>query len=133
MSAARTIDVGALAPGAFGSRSLMWWGTMGIVLIESTAFALAIGSYFFLQSRMPSWPPDGVAPPDLGWATANTLVLLASGIPNHFAKLAAERVDLRGVRLWMVACLLFGIAFNVVRAFEFMHLNVRWDHDAYGS
>ena len=34
MSEPRTLDVGSLAPGAFGSRSLMWWGTMGIVLIE---------------------------------------------------------------------------------------------------
>jgi cytochrome c oxidase subunit 3 len=133
MSAPRTLDVGGLAPGAFGSRSLMWWGTMGIVLIESTVFALTIGSYFFLQSRRPSWPPDGVAPPDLLWGTVNTLVLLASCLPNQLAKLAGERVDLRGVRRWMVVCLVFGIGFNAVRAIEFMHLNVRWDHDAYGS
>ena len=41
MSEPRTLDVGSLAPGAFGSRSLLWWGTMGIVLIEGTVFALA--------------------------------------------------------------------------------------------
>ena len=33
----------------------------------------------------------------------------------------------------MVVCLVFGVAFNVVRVFEFTHLNVSWDHDAYGS
>jgi heme/copper-type cytochrome/quinol oxidase subunit 3 len=129
----RTLDVSALAPGAFGSRSLMWWGTMGIVLIESTVFALAIGSYFFLRTRMPAWPPDGVAPPDLRWGTINTLVLLASLIPNQLAKRAGERVDLRGVRIWMVVCLVFGVGFNAVRVYEFQHVNVLWDHDAYGS
>jgi cytochrome c oxidase subunit III len=133
MSEPRTLDVGALPPGAFGSRSLMWWGTMGMVLIESTVFALAIGSYFFLRTRLPAWPPDGVAPPDLRWGTINTLILLASLIPNERAKRAGERVDLRGVRLWMAACLVFGVGFNVVRGFEFMHLNVWWDHDVYGS
>jgi cytochrome c oxidase subunit 3 len=127
------IDVSGLPAGAFGSRSVMWWGTMGIVLIEGTVFALAIGSYFFLRTRMPSWPPGGVAPPDLLWGTVNTAVLLASLIPNELAKRAGERVDLRGVRLWLVACLLFGIGFNAVRVFEFAHLNVWWDHDAYGS
>src|SRR6185295_1444839 len=119
MSEARTIDVGALPPGAFGSRSLMWWGTLGIVLIEGTVFALAIGAYFFLVTRMPAWPPDGIAPPHLRWGTVNTIVLLASLIPNQLAKRAGERVDLRGVRIWMVVCLLFGVGFNLVRVFEF--------------
>jgi heme/copper-type cytochrome/quinol oxidase subunit 3 len=133
MSDARTLDVGALPPGAFGSRSLMWWGTLGIVLIEGTVFALGIGAYFYLVTRMPSWPPDGIAPPNLRWGTINTLVLLASLVPNELAKRAGERIDLRGVRVWMVICLVFGVAFNAVRAYEFMHLNVMWDHDAYGS
>src|SRR5204863_3882185 len=97
MSDVRTLDVSTLPPGAFGSRSLMWWGTMGIVLIEGTVFALAIGAYFYLRTRMSAWPPDGVAPPDLRWGTINTLVLLASSIPNEAAKRAGERVDLRGV------------------------------------
>ena len=133
MSETRTLDVGSLPPGAFGSRSLMWWGTMGIVLIEGTVFALAIASYFFFRTRMASWPPDGVAPPDLLWGTVNTLVMLASLIPNELAKRAGEHVDLRRVRIWMVACLVFGIGFNTVRIYEFRHLNVMWDHDAYGS
>jgi cytochrome c oxidase subunit III len=133
MSEPRTIDVGVLPPGAFGSRSLMWWGTMGIVLIEGMAFALAIGSYFYFRTRFPSWPPDGIAPPNLRWGTVNTVVLLASLIPNELAKRAGERIDLRGVRVWMVVCLLFGVAFNAIRVYEFRHLNVMWDHDAYGS
>jgi cytochrome c oxidase subunit 3 len=133
MSQSRTLDVGGLPPGAFGSRSLMWWGTLGMVLIESTVFGLAIASYFFFRMRMPSWPPDGVAPPDLRWGTINVLLLLASTVPNELAKHAGERIDLRRVRIWMVVCLLFGIAFNVVRVHEFRHLNVMWDHDAYGS
>ena len=133
MSQPRTLDVGALAPGAFGSRSLMWWGTLGMVLIESTVFALAIASYFYFRTRMPSWPPGGVAPPDLRWGTINTLILLTSILPNELAKHAGEHVDLRGVRIWMVVCLLFGLGFNVVRVYEFRHLNVMWDHDAYGS
>ena len=133
MSQTRTLDVGSLPPGAFGSRSLMWWGTMGIVLIEGTVFALAIASYFFFRTRMAAWPPDGIAAPDLLWGTVNTLVMLASLIPNELAKRAAEHVDLRKVRIWMVACLVFGVGFNAARIYEFRHLNVMWDHDSYGS
>jgi len=132
-AAPRTLDVRDLPPGAFGSRSLMWWGTLGIVLIEGTGFALAIAAYFYVGARRPAWPPDGVAPPDLLWGTVNTLVLIASGLPNELAKRAAERVDLRAVRLWLCVCLLVGVAFNAIRAVEFAHLNVWWDRDSYGS
>ena len=133
MSESRVLDVGSLPPGAFGSRSLMWWGTLGIVLIEGTVFALAVASYFFLRTRVAAWPPDGVAPPDLWWGGLNTVVLLTSLAPNELAKRAGERVDLRGVRIWMVVCLAFAVVFNAVRVYEFRHLNVFWDHDAYGS
>ena len=129
----RTLDVSALPPGGFGYRSLMWWGTIGLVLIEGTMFALSIGAYFYLRTRTPYWPPQGVAPPSLLWGTVNTLVLLASAIPNELAKKAAERVDLRSVRLWLVVCLVFGLAFNAIRALEFTALNVSWSRDSYGS
>jgi heme/copper-type cytochrome/quinol oxidase subunit 3 len=131
--ASPTLDVSGLAPGAFGSRSLMWWGTLGMVLIEGTAFALAIGAYFFLKTRTPQWPPDGVAPPVLFWGSLNTVLLLASAVPNELAKRAAERIDLRATRIWLLLCIAFGIAFNIIRAMEFANLRVSWSHDAYGS
>ena len=129
----RTLDVSALPPGAFGSRTLTFWGTLGIVVIESTVFALAIGAYFYLVTRFPAWPPHGIAPPGLRWGTLNTVILLLSLVPNELARRAGEHVDLGRVRIWMVVCLLFAVAFNVVRAYEFANLNVLWDHDAYGS
>ena len=59
--------------------------------------------------------------------------LLASVLPNYYAKRAAERYDLRAVRIGMVVCLIFGVAFTAVRALEFTTLNVSWDTNAYGS
>jgi heme/copper-type cytochrome/quinol oxidase subunit 3 len=67
------------------------------------------------------------------WGTINTIVLLASGVPNELAKRAAERVNLGSVQLWLVVCLIFGVAFNTIRWFEFMSLNCRWDDNAYAS
>jgi cytochrome c oxidase subunit III len=128
----RTLDVSGLAPGAFGHRGIVWWGTAGIIVVETTAFATAIAAYFYVRTRVPYWPPN-VPPPDLFWGTLNTIILLASGVPNELARRAGERVDLSKVRLWMTVALVFGLAFNVVRAFEFANLNVRWDTNAYGS
>ena len=42
MNGRRVVDVSTLAPAAFGHRSILWWGTMGIILIEGMAFALAL-------------------------------------------------------------------------------------------
>lgn len=130
--ASRTLDVSGLAPGAFGHRTLLWWGTLGLMVIEGTAFALAIAVYFYIRLRNTTWPPN-LPPPALLWGTLNTLVLLVSAVPNELAKKAAEKVDLGAVRLWMLVCLGFGVAFNVIRVFEFMSLNCSWNTNAYGS
>jgi cytochrome c oxidase subunit III len=75
----------------------------------------------------------GAAPQDLLWGTLNTGVLLASALPNQWAKRAAEDEDLGRVRVWLLVCLGFGLAFLIIRAFEFTSLNVVWDANAYGS
>ena len=128
----RTLDVSALPTHAFGHQGLIWWGTVGYMVIEGAMFAMVLVTYFFLRTRVPEWPPS--APnPDVTLGTVNTLILLASLIPNQMAKRAAEKLDLRKVRALLPICLVFGIGFVVVRAFEFGSLGVRWDTNAYGS
>jgi cytochrome c oxidase subunit 3 len=126
------LDVSKLPTFGFGHRSPMWWGTMCLVAIESTVFALAIMSYFYLRSHAGAWPMSGL-PPDLLWGTLNTAIMVGSMVPNHFAKRAAERLDLKKVRLWMSVCMLVSVAFLAVRVLEFTTLNTHWDSDAYGS
>jgi cytochrome c oxidase subunit 3 len=126
------LDVSALPAYGFGQRSILWWATTGMMLIEGSVFTLVVVQYLYLKGRVPHWPPSG-PPPDLLWGTVNTAILLASCLPNALAKKAAERFDLRGVRIWLAVCVLFAVAFNVVRFLEFGRLNVRWDSNAYGS
>jgi cytochrome c oxidase subunit III len=132
MSTRATIDVSKLPTYEFGPGGLLWWGTMGMVAIEGTLFAIALVAYYYLRALAQAWPPEE-APPDLLFGTLNTIVLLVSGLPNHLAAKAAEREDLAGVRLWLVVCVAFGIAFLVIRAFEFAAVNTHWTTSAYGS
>ena len=126
------LDVAELPSFGFSHRSLMWWGTVGLMAIEGTAFAVAIVMYFYLRSHASAWPMS-TPPPEWLWGTLNTVILLISMWPNHLAKQAAEKLDLPRIRLWILVCLAFGLAFLIVRIFEFGALNVRWDQDAYGS
>ena len=128
----KALDVRALPSFAFGARSLMWWATLGLMLIEGTVFALTLATYFYLRSHVQVWPPQEPAP-DLGVGTALTLVLLASVWPAMQAKAAAERLDTHGVRLWVTVSTAFSLLVLVLRAFEFGHLNCLWNSDAYGS
>jgi heme/copper-type cytochrome/quinol oxidase subunit 3 len=127
------IDVSELPPYAFGHRTMLWWATLGLVLIESTVFALALASYYYLRGRTPAWPPAPLRPPDLVWGTLNTGIMLASCIPNFLYQKAARRFDLGRTRFWLVVALVFAAAFVVVRCLEFGTLNCRWSTSAYGS
>jgi heme/copper-type cytochrome/quinol oxidase subunit 3 len=101
--------------------------------MEGTMFVVLVASYFFLRTRTASWPPEPLRAPDLLWGTLNTVIILASCVPNHFAVKAAKRLDLRGVRLWTIVTLLFAVAFALIRILEFKGLNCRWDQNAYSS
>jgi cytochrome c oxidase subunit I+III len=129
----RVVDVSSLRTYAFGHRSLLWWGTIGIIAIEGSVFALLITSYFYLHGRSPEWPPGVISPPSLLWGSVNLGVLLVSAVPNQLAKAAAERFDLSRTRLWLTVGLAFAVVFHIVRVLEFQTLNVRWDQTAYGS
>lgn len=128
----RALDVRELPSFRFSHHSLMWWGTLGVMTIEGTAFALAIMCYFYLRSHVDVWPMFA-PPPDLLWGTVNTVVMLASLLPNHLAKQAAEARSVPRVRLWLCVSLLFAFAFLGLRVLEFATLNTRWDSSAYGS
>jgi heme/copper-type cytochrome/quinol oxidase subunit 3 len=128
----RALDVRELPTVVFSHRSLMWWGTLGMMAIEGTVFALALMAYFYLRSHSVTWPLSA-PPPDLLWGTLNTVVMVASFVPAHLAKKEAEAFNLRGVRLWLAVGVLFSVAFTAIRAMEFAALNCRWDSSAYGS
>jgi cytochrome c oxidase subunit I+III len=133
MSEARAaLDVSEIPTYGFGHRSLLWWGTACMMVIEGMVFAMLIMSYLYLKGRVPYWPPAAPSP-DLLWGSVNTAVLVASCVPNALAKSAAERFDLAKVRLWLAVCLIFAAAFNIIRFVEFGALNVRWDSNGYGS
>jgi cytochrome c oxidase subunit 3 len=126
-------DLSDLPNGAMGPTNLVWWGNIGFMLIEGTAFALAIGAYLYLQSMSPAWPPRGDALPGLFWSGIFTVGLLASEIPNLWVAHKAKQHDARGVRRGTLLMAIIGLVLVALRWFELQHLGVRWDHDAYGS
>jgi cytochrome c oxidase subunit 3 len=133
MSAPRVIgDLSKVPTSGFGPHSLWFWGALGFMAIESAGFALAAGAYLYLMNRADQWPLAS-APPDLLWGTALTVLLLASLAPTLVLSRSARRRDVAKTRIWAVVITILNAVALALRAFEFSHLNTRWDYDAYGS
>lgn len=128
----RELNVSELPTVVFGNRSLIWWGTMGLMMIEGTMFAIAVASYFFLRTRSIDWPP-GLLPPRITAGTANLVIFVLSVAPSMWAQKVAEKRDLRSTRISMVVMSLIGIANLVARVYEFPSLMSTWDANAYAS
>lgn len=126
------LDVTAVPREIFGHQGLIWWGTTGFMVIEGSMFVIALVVYFYLRLQVTDWPPS-LPNPDLAFGTVNLLTVLVSLLPAYIAKKRAEAFDLPGVRLWLGILVLFGVASVVLRGFEYLALNCRWDDNAYGS
>ena len=132
MSRRRVLDVGVLPDSAFGHQGLIWWGTVGFMVIEGSMFVIAIVAYFYLRLKVEAWPPS-LPDPDPTYGTINLILVLVSIVPAALSKKAAEMFDLPKARRWLAVLVVMGMAAVVLRAFEYPALNSRWDDNAYGS
>jgi len=126
-------DVDGLPTVVFGSRSLMWWGTVGFAVIEGWTLALIAAMYFYIRQNFSTWPPIDTPLPSRLIPTINLAVMLVSILPTILYDRASRRLDAGAVKLWLLVSSLLSIAIVVLRWYECWALNVRWDSNAYGS
>ncbi len=132
MTQRRELNVAELPTVVFSHRSLIWWGTAGLMAIEGTMFAITVASYFYLRTRSSDWPP-GLLPPRLTAGTLNLAVFLLSLIPNVWTQKVSERRDLKSTQIGLVIMTLIGIVNIALRVWEFPSLMSTWDANAYAS
>ena len=128
------VDVSELPDLAFGPNDIMWWGTLGFVVIEGFTLVVCAAVLVYLTQNYPTWPPAGTPRPSLVAPTIQMLLMLSS-VPliGWIAKRARE-FDLARVRNGLVLASLANAAFVGLRVWELVRsLNVKWDTNAYGS
>ena len=126
-------DVAELPTVTFGHRSLMWWGTLGFMVIEGWTLALVTAMYFYLRQNFETWPPLNTPRPSLAIPTINLAVMVVSMLPAYLASRAARRVDISGIKVWLLVTSVISLPIPVLRWYELWALNVRWDSNAYGT
>jgi cytochrome c oxidase subunit III len=128
------MDLRGLPDVVFGPRDIMWWGTLGFVLIEGFTLALCAAAYVYVTQNFATWPPENTPLPSLVAPSVQVLVMLASLIPARWTARAAKRYDLGAVRIGLTIATAFALAIVGLRAWELLvSLNVKWDTNAYGS
>lgn len=126
-----TLDVSALPTFAFGRRSVLWWGTVLLMLIEGTLLAILFASYIYVQGNFQAWPPSGRIPLAPGIAFQG--VLLVSCVTAWLMRNAAIRMDLRASRRWLLATAVLSLVAAAARGWTFVALPFTWDENAYAS
>jgi cytochrome c oxidase subunit III len=126
-------SVANLPTTTFGHRSLVWWGTLGFIVIEGSTLFICVVSYLYVRQNFPTWPPEHVLRPAMTAGLVQAAVMLLSNIPMAMVDRAARRIDLRTVRIGMVVMSLLALVMCGLRVLELDALHVRWDSTAYGS
>ena len=127
------MNVSELPDVVFGPRDLMWWGTMGFVVIEGFTLALCLVVYLYLWKNYPEWPPAGIEHPTLVAPTIQLALMLGSIPFVRWLERTARNFELRRVKLGLLVATLLLAAMTAVRWFDLVALRVRWDENAYGS
>jgi cytochrome c oxidase subunit III len=128
------MDVAALPDVVFGHRDIVWWGTVGFVVIEGFTLVLCAAVYVYLTQNFAAWPPENTPRPALVVPTIQVVLMLASLPFASWVHRAATRFELQRVRMGLTICAVVVTLFVALRIVELVvSLNVRWDSNAYGS
>ncbi|AHG89326.1 cytochrome c oxidase subunit I [Gemmatirosa kalamazoonensis] len=127
------LDVADLPDLAFGSRDIMWWGTLGFVVIEGFTLALCLMVYLYLWKNFNEWPPAGTERPTLLWPSVQLVLMLVSLPVIRRLQRAARAFDLDATRMYLAIASAFIVAFAGLRWLELRALHAKWSMNAYAS
>jgi heme/copper-type cytochrome/quinol oxidase subunit 3 len=121
---------------AHAARPLGWYGMVFFIASEAIFFANLIASYLYLRVRAGVWPPPvpGVHF-ELGKVLVgvNTIILLSSSFPMHFAGRAAVRGNRRGLAIGLFLTVILGVTFLSIQLYEYTHASFGPGSGVFGS
>lgn len=131
MTARAMADDRTLPPAPTSTAEVGYWGMALFVATEATMFAMLIGSYLFLGTANPGWPPAGIERPKLILPPIMTAVLLVSSATMNWAEQGIKRGDRRQLRIGLAVTIALGFVFLAIQGFEYADKLAKtkpWDH-----
>jgi cytochrome c oxidase subunit 3 len=127
------LDVRDLPTIVYGDRGLVWWGTIGFMVVETMTFACTIVAYFYLRRNFTDWPPVPSPLPPLWLGSVSLLVLIANAWPTWMFDRAGKRRDAKAAARWLWVSAAIMLVGTLLRIAELRWVGARWDEHAYGS
>jgi cytochrome c oxidase subunit III len=135
------IDARTLPDIGFDARSLLWWGNLLLVLIETTSMVVLFATYFYIRRNFWEWPPplvNSIPPklepvPVLPVATVNAILMLLACAPMYWTDMAARRKDTRRTLHGLLLMIAVTIVCCLLRWREFYDIYFKWSDNAYAS
>lgn len=111
----------------------IWWGIIGLILIELSVVMAFVVSYLYLNLMNTTWPPADVEPAPLLIPTASLLLMLCSCVTMYLAGKAIDKNQIKAFVVYTFLSVGMALVVLAVRWLQFDLLSVRWDEHVYGS
>jgi heme/copper-type cytochrome/quinol oxidase subunit 3 len=119
---------------AASASSLNRWGMLTFLLTEAVLFAYLISAYLYVRYVIaPQWPPQGMEELDIVLPSINTVLLLASSFPIHWASAGIRKGNQRQLVLGLAATIGIGVVFLALQAYEYLNLGFTPSTNVFGS
>lgn len=111
----------------------IWWGIIGLILIELSVVSAFSISYFYLQMMNETWPPPGFAPESLTLPTLTLALMLTSCVTMYLASKAIDNNKVSHFVIYTFTSVALAGTVLLLRWQQFGEFDVRWDEHVYGS
>jgi cytochrome c oxidase subunit III len=111
----------------------VWWGIVGLIMIEMSVVVAFVISYLYLLLMSSQWPPVAHEVSSLTLPTATLVLLLISCFTMYMAGKEINRDHVRAFVLYTAASVLLACICLVLRWLQFEQFDFRWDSHVYGS
>lgn len=129
----QVIDVSDLSPYTHDTDAPLWWGMIGLIVIETVVVASMISSYLFIRAQHAEWPLGAIEPPDLLMPSMGTAVLLLSSVAMWWGDKGLEENAKRRTAIGVALAAVLGAIFLILKAIEYSKVEYHWNDHVYGS
>tara|TARA_R100001039_G_scaffold38191_2_gene38844 strand:+ start:481 stop:1113 length:633 start_codon:yes stop_codon:yes gene_type:complete len=128
-----SVDATQLSRFHGGTDAPIWWGIVGLILIEMSVVAAFVISYFYLVMVNPTWPPEGQPASELLWPTVSMVLLLVSCVTMYLAGKSVNRDRVTAFVIYTWASVALATVVLVIRWLQFQTFDFSWNDHVYGS
>jgi cytochrome c oxidase subunit III len=133
MRSETALDVRDLPTTPHGPNVPIWWGIIGLIVVEIVVFASLVSSYFYLKVHAAEWPPGGVKKPELLLPTINAFVLILSSGPMYWGEKAIREGRQKPLKFGLIGSIFLALLFLGLKVYEYRDTEYFWYSHAYGS